>query len=56
LDPPQLSLDGAGATEQSPVHLAEIIIRGIEDEAAGHPNGDPDGAPVELDRETLDWH
>jgi len=45
----QLSLDRSSAREQAAIHLLEIIVRGIEDEAAGYPNGDADGPAAELD-------
>jgi hypothetical protein len=52
----QLPLDSAGAREQVPVELAELVTRRIEDESAGNPDGDSDRAPVELDCETLACH
>src|SRR5579884_1351820 len=52
----QLTLDGPGAAEQPPVHLAEPIVGGEEHESARHPDGDADRAPVELDGETLIDH
>src|SRR6185312_988528 len=55
-DPPQFALDGAGAAEQTPVERFEIVARGIEHETARHPDGDADGAAVELDCETLAQH
>src|SRR5690242_9444586 len=52
----QLPLDGAGAAEQPPVHRLEPVVGRIEDEAAGHSDGNADGAPVELDGKSLGDH
>jgi hypothetical protein len=39
-----------------PVDGFEAIVRGVEDEPARDSHGDPDGAPIELDCETLRNH
>jgi hypothetical protein len=39
-----------------PVDFLEPIVGGVKNEPARDPNGDADGAPVELDCETLRNH
>src|SRR4051794_17736494 len=52
----QLALDRARSAEQPSVHLIEALVGCVEHESARHADGNADGAPIELDRETLIGH
>jgi hypothetical protein len=55
-DPLELALDRAGSGKQAAVHLIEFVAGRVKHEAAWNAHCDPDGAAIELDRETLCNH
>jgi hypothetical protein len=52
----QLAFERSRAGKQAAVDAVKIVVRRKEHEAAGNAHGDADGAPVELNCETLGWH
>jgi hypothetical protein len=55
-DSPELALDRACAWKQAAIHLIELVAGCVKHEAARNAHCDPDGAAIELDRETLYNH
>jgi hypothetical protein len=52
----ELALNLPGSRERPAIHLFERIVRGIKDETARQPDGDPDGPALQFDCKSLHAH